>query len=200
VKTPDFTFPVYTDIDSLRKYGHWLFEGEEVVLSEKIHGSNCRVTYNKKKLWVGSHYQFKGRNDQDVFWQAAFKADLENKLKKIPGIALYGEVYGRVQKGFGYDCPGGAKVRFFDAMDLKTLRYLDYDDFAKICKDLDLETVPVLYRGPWNKDLKKLSEGNSTIGKHIREGFVVKPVKERCEIVGRIIFKLVGEAYLLKKE
>jgi ATP-dependent RNA circularization protein (DNA/RNA ligase family) len=84
-------------------------------------------------------------------------------------------------------------------MDLNTLRYLDYDDFVALCDKLGLERVPELYRGPWSEDLKKLAEGQSTLADHIREGFVVKPVKERHEHCGRVVFKMVGESYLLRK-
>lgn len=201
---PPFTFPEYTDIEGLRKYGRHLIEGEEVVITCKIHGANARFSYHKGEFWVGSHHQFKGRPKGkcvlDNFWQAAYNANLEEKLMQAPGIAFYGEAYGKVQKGFGYDCPTGVKVRFFDAMDLKTLKYLNYDDFVNLCDKLGLERVPELYRGPWSTDLKKLAEGQSTFGNHIREGFVVKPVVERYEHIGRVIFKLVSEQYLLAKQ
>ena len=204
VKVP-FTFPEYTDIEGLRKYGNHLWEREEVVISCKIHGSNSRYTFHQGKFWVGSHHQFKGRPSKkgilDNFWQAAYNANLEEKLQQAPGIAFYGEVYGKVQKGFNYDCsPNNVKVRFFDAMDLKTLKYLDYDDFVALCDKLGLDRVPELYRGPWSKDLKSLADGQSTLGNHIREGFVVKPIKERYDPgIGRVIFKMIGEAYLLRK-
>jgi hypothetical protein len=203
--TPPFTFPEYTDIEGLRKYKRVLMEGEEVVIGEKVHGSNSAYTFYKNKFWVRSHHQFKGRPSKkgsvDNFWQAAFNANLEEKLTKAPGIAFYGEVYGKVQKGFPYDKPGDVRVRFFDAMDLTTLKYLDYEDFKNWCNILDLEVVPVLYKGPWKEELKSLAEGQSILAKHIREGFVVKPIKERIEPhFGRVILKMVGEAYLLSKD
>jgi len=203
--TPKFTFPEFTDVESLRKWSKVLQEGEEVVLTEKIHGASSRYAFHKKKFWVGSHHQFKGRprvkEAIDNFWQAAFNADLETKLAKAPGTAFYGEIYGKIQKGFPYDKPGDVRVRFFDARNLETLKYLDYDDFLKLCDRLDLEVVPELYRGPWKESLKSLAEGQSILAKHIREGFVVKPTKERYHSkLGRVILKLVGEAYLTSKD
>ena len=202
--TPKFIFPEYVDIESLRKWGKVLQEGEEVVLTEKIHGSCSRYAVHKKKFWVGSHHQFKGRpksGKPDNFWQAAFNANLETKLAKAPGIAFYGEIYGRVQRGFGYDCPSDVRVRFFDARDLTTLKYLDYQDFVNLCDRLDLERVPELYKGPWKESLKELSEGQSILAKHIREGFVIKPTRERHNPkLGRVILKMVGEAYLTSKD
>ena len=61
--------------------------------------------------------------------------------------------------------------------------------------------MPTLYVGPWlgfdaHKDL---AEGKSTIAGHVREGFVVKPTKERyADRFGRVILKLVGEGYNLR--
>ena len=202
-----FTFPEYTDIESLRKHGNVLKEGEEVVISEKIHGSNGRFAFYKGKLWVGSHHTFRLRPSKlatrkNNFWQAAFDCDLEKKLKKFPGIAFYGEVYGNVQKGFGYDRPAGINVRFFDCMDIKTLKYLDYDDFKAKCDAAGLERVPELYRGPWSESLRSLADGKTTLGNgaHVREGFVVRPVRERFEKMGRVCLKFVSEAYLLSKD
>jgi hypothetical protein len=85
-------------------------------------------------------------------------------------------------------------------MDTTTRRYLDYDEFVALLQRLGLPQVPVLYRGPWSKELWKHADGESTLAKHIREGFVVRPMKERFEATlgGRLILKLHGEAFLLK--
>jgi hypothetical protein len=64
-------------------------------------------------------------------------------------------------------------------------------------------TVPVLYRGPFSlQKMKELADGNSTLtgADHIREGVVVKPVKERTHPkVGRLALKYIGIQYSLSK-
>jgi hypothetical protein len=63
--------------------------------------------------------------------------------------------------------------------------------------------VPVLYRGPWSAALASHAEGKSIVAtaSHIREGFVVRPTMERWdERVQRVILKLIGEEYLLRKD
>jgi len=65
-----------------------------------------------------------------------------------------------------------------------------------------LETVPVLYEGPYNRGiLKQHAHGNSTLkDTQIREGAVVRPVVERKSYSGgRVIAKAVSEQYLLRK-
>ncbi len=246
-KDPGF-IPVYTDIEGYRKYKNLFIEGEEVVLTEKIHGTNARFLYHQNKLWVGSHTKIK-KNPWDVeslsFLEKAFmilanviwfirtkiKVNLPNKLfnfcstyrsrdvknnewsiiakqynlmeklKSHPGIVIYGEIYGQVQDLKYGSSPNQFFLRLFDALDINTRKYLDYDDFIKLAADLDIPTVPILYRGEWKKELEELRNGKTTLGgNHCREGFVVKPAKE--EIVphlGRKILKFVGEDYLLRK-
>lgn len=247
-KDPGF-LPIFTDINSLRKYGNELIEGEEVVISEKLHGCSGRAVYKDGKLWVGSHTKikrnpyakksffervlsffasvmtivlskikikwgwyhyllFRLRNvgkavPENVWWKVAKQYDLEEKLKKYPDIAAYFEVFGQVQ-----DLKYGAEkdqlfIRLFDALNINTRAYLNYDDFVAFVNDIGLETVPILFKGAWTSELKEFRNGKSTISgaNHMREGFVVKPVKERySQHAGRVIFKLVGEDYLLRKE
>lgn len=153
------------------------------------------------RLWVGSHNCIKRFNKDNVWWKVALDYDLKNKLKKFPGLAFYGEVYGQVQDlKYGVE---GTKLVLFDILDLKAQKYLDREDFLRIANELDLPTAPPLYEGPWSMDLVKLAEGKTTFpgADHVREGFVVKPVKERYEEhFGRVILKMVGEGYLLRKE
>jgi RNA ligase (TIGR02306 family) len=198
-KDPGF-LPTYTDIEGLRKYSHLLIDGEEVVLTEKLHGTNAKFLWKDDRLWVGGHHTIKREDPENLYWKEALKNGLKEKLAQVPNIALYGEIFGWVQS-LRYDLPKGtSKLAFFDAMDTGTRRYLDYDEFVALLQKLGLPQVPVLYRGPWSKELWKHAEGSSTIAKHIREGFVVRPVKERFhqELGGRVVLKLVGEEYLLK--
>lgn len=189
----------YTDLEGLRKFSTMLEEGEEVVLTEKVHGSNFRVIYKEGRLWVGSRTRVKKENDEIPWWKAAKQYHLEEKLSQCPDIAFYGELYGKVQDlNYGIN---GLALLFFDAKDTTTQRYLNYDEFLKLALKLDLPTVPLLYRGSWSNELRSLANGQSMVvgADHIREGFVAKPIHERWDRrVGRVIFKLVGEDYLLR--
>lgn len=198
-----FDFPIYTDLEGYRKYSHVLEEGEPVVLTEKIHGANGRFVYKDGRLWVGSHKCIKKEDLSTLWWKVAMDYNLEEKLATIPDVALYGEVYGYVQD-LKYEMKQGQfDLAFFDALNLKTRTYLDVEDFeALVIEQLGLPTVPVLYRGPWSLDLiPEFSNGKSTIANHVREGFVVKPLKERWhDEIGRTALKAVGEDYHLRKE
>lgn len=193
--------PIYTDLDSLRKYKNVLLEDEEVVITEKLHGANARYVYGNDEMWCGSHRTFKKRDERNMWWQVAIKYDLEKILSENPDTALYGEVYGQVQD-LRYETQQG-ELRFaaFDLYDAKAGKYFDYDEFAAFCARYSIPCVPVLYRGPWKKELWELAEGQSSIApSHCREGIVVRPAKERWnDRMGRVILKLVGQSYLLRK-
>lgn len=196
------------DIDGLRKYLACLLPEEEVVLTEKIHGSNAAFCHDGTRLWVKSRNFYKRMDSDDPWWDIAIRYGLEEKLARFPMKVFFGEMYGQV-KGFRYDCEiiDGAmhsKIRFFDIWDAKEMRYMDYDPFVTTVTEAGLPLVPELYRGLWlGKELMyPYAEGLTTLGgKHIREGFVVRTVKERYEphLNSRMQVKLVGEGYNLQK-
>ncbi len=225
---PDFK--KYTDLQNSKWYPNLFIPGEEVVASEKIHGSNGRVSmsptpvntlWKKIKKWLGvlpshefcwgSHncqLQEKGYNGyysgtiNDIYKEFCVKYDLKNKIK--PGEQFFGEVYGAgVQKNFSYGCgPNERKFVIFDIC--RDGKFLDHDEVIAICKDRDLPMVPVLYRGPYdNKVIESHVFGASVIApsQKVREGLVLKPIKERHDPqFGRVILKYISPDYLLLKD
>lgn len=195
--------PVYTDIEGLRRYPNKLIEGEEVVISEKLHGASGRWLHQDGRLWCASHHNWKKPNDKVIWWKAAKRYDLETKLQKRQDVGFYGEVFGQVQDlRYGATNTDNLFIRIFDVMDVKTKRYLNHDDCVKAVVDVGLEMVPPLYRGPWKNELRELAEGMSTIpgANHVREGIVIKPVIERWDDeIGRCVLKLHGQGYLTRK-
>ena len=95
-----------------------------------------------------------------------------------------------------YGLKGKAAIVVFDL--LRKGNWVDYDEAKEIGKVLPW--VPELYRGPWDKELLfKLAEGKSKVSlvDQIREGIVVKPIKERNNLeIGRTQLKIVSNAYL----
>lgn len=207
-KSPQgWAIPHY-DIDGIRKYVDCLGDGEDIVLTEKIHGSNAGFSHDGTRLWVKSRNYYKKMDEDDMWWDIALRYDLENKLARAPHMVFFGEVYGQV-KGFRYDTVIAegrlmTKVRFFDVFNTKTMRYLDYDQRVRVITELGLDPVPELYRGVWDgkEKMYPFAEGLTTLGgKHIREGWVLNTLHERYEprLDSRMQVKLVGEGYNLQK-
>jgi RNA ligase (TIGR02306 family) len=203
------------DLESLRKYKHLLEIGEEVVITEKIHGTNAKyvLTFDSSqgiilpaptKLHAGSRSHWLKEENGGIYWDIARQYDLYNRLQQYRHLVIFGEIYGQVQKGFQYEVPKGeCKFAAFDAYDARSGCFVDHNTFRVICHILDIPTTPLMYRGPWlGFDVHApLAEGESFWGGNIREGFVIKPVAERYErSVGRVALKLHGQGYLLKKK
>lgn len=199
---PDQPFiPKYTDIEGLRKHPNILINKENVIITEKIHGANGRWLFKDNRFWVGSHNSLRKDTPDCSWWTIMRKMGLEEKLRKAEGIVFYGELFGNVQD-LKYGLGSNMSIRMFDALDTSTMKYLNYGDFMELCSKLKIPIVPILYKGPWSNDLLHLAEGKTTLGNkdHIREGFVVKPEKERWDhSCGRVILKMIGEGYYLRK-
>ncbi len=190
------------DIEGLRKHEALFTPGEEVWVSEKIHGSNGRWVHLDGQLFSGSRTKFRTGS---VWNRMAERYRLEEilGLPENQGKVLYGEVYGPGIQDLTYGLTE-PQVLFFDLFDSKTGKWVNVADFQKFCTDHGLPQVPTLFHGPFNlESLYAMAEGKSTLvgANHVREGIVVKPVEERwdSEGVGRVFLKLPGEGYLLRK-
>ena len=198
--------PCYTDIESARKYHSVLLDGEEVVCTEKIHGANFRACWHDGRLWVGSHNQVKREDDRNLFWAAAKQINLGERLRAAEDKVTFGEIFGYVQDlRYNLTSPGQFDVKFFDVFNIGTGAYMDYDNAEEVLSNCGLNSVPLLYRGPWKgrEHIASFADGLSTIpnANCIREGLVVKPTKERWDQrVSRVILKYHGEDFLLRKQ
>lgn len=202
-----YSIPYY-DLESVRKYLSCVENEQDVILTEKLNGSNSAFVFDGEKLVIKSRNYYKKFDPEDMWVDLAIRYNLEEKLSKYPMIVLFGECVNQV-KNFRYSTniiDGKLITNFycFDAYDVKRMRYLDYDDFKAIVNDLGLESSPILYRGPWlgKEEMYKYAEGMSTLNsKVIREGWVLSLGKERFEpkLNGRLKLKLISEAYNLSK-
>ena len=200
-------FHRYTDVENLRNFPGVFEEGEEVVTTEKIHGTNSRIGRVEGQILAGSHGLQRKRPEPGEMAKSLylFPATLQQVVELLEGLGerhpiviLFGENYGsRVQK-LHYGERGGLGYAAFDLY--VDDRYLDHGDFLAACERHGVPTVPVLGRGPFSLDLvEALSRGKTTLpDDHIREGVVVKPVRERLDPkIGRVILKYLSDDYLL---
>jgi len=220
-------FPKYTKISN-HKYHKNAMENQEVVLTEKIHGTNFRAgtvhigdfkypwykelwykLTGKKPQWqfvVGSHNVTKWHEDK-IYWRAAKEAGLDKLGPEWNGFIFYGEIYGFGIQELAYGTnPGEIRLAIFDILwtnEYGQMSYLPWAEVKRICKSLNLHHVPELYIGPWSDGLiSKYADGKSIMpnANHHREGFVVKPTTESFHPnVGRLILKRISDVYLLSK-
>jgi len=199
--------PKYTDIENMRNYPHIFEDGEEVILTEKIHGSSFLLAIIDGEKKAGSRRLMR-KEPEDYstswYWYAwslpEIKAMMEDLAKNHKQVILYGEVFGPVQF-LKYNTANKLDIRVFDLfIDGK---FVDYDVFISLCQNFSVKHVPIVARIPYNlKEVAKFSEGQTLVNdaQHIREGVVVKPIKERNHPkIGRCILKYVSDTYLLGK-
>lgn len=200
-------FVEYTDIENLRHYPEVFQPGEQVYVTEKIHGTNCRLGFVRDldSEWMqvaGSRTMQRRRAEGSVYWFPWGIDGVRTLLEEIKttasvNVILFGEVYGKVQ-AMRYGLPNGLGFRAFDLM--VDGRFLDQEDFATYCHRHGVDMAPGLYAGAYSLDkIAELSKGRSVIpgADHIREGVVVKPARERRDPkTGRVILKYVSDDYL----
>lgn len=207
------------DVENYKKYGKYLSAGEQVVITEKYHGSCAiyRLARNPEtgepEFSIGSKNQAK-----NGLW---FKADAENwytrannkyaiewnmkrMLENYPfaeEIIVMGEVYGSgVQKGWTYDQePGDIGFRAFELQ-------IGGGNYSKggyivdlgLLESFNIPTVEVVGNGKfdskWIGDIANLE----WTGTFKREGVVVRPAVTRInEATGLpLAIKFISNEYL----
>jgi len=200
-------FPEYTDVENLRNFPGVLEVGEEVVVTEKIHGTNSRIGIIEGELMAGSmsvRRACPAEKAASIYWGPINVPGVEALLCSLSTehrqVVLFGEIFGSKVQNLNYGKVGELGFRAFDL--LIDGKYVDWPVFEEICEEHGVAIVPVLYQGPFDIGIvKTLSEGNTTLGAdHIREGVVVKPVTERTDPkVGRVCLKYIGDPYLFAK-
>jgi hypothetical protein len=187
----NFSSPEY-DVNAFKNATRVTFrEGEQVTVTEKIHGSNARYVFipdNDKlpthlqldgKFYAGSHRQWK-RTGDNVWWNASTRFKfIEEWCIQHPRQVLYGEV-GPTQKGYRY---GADKDEtFFFAFDVYNSETGEWSWPGNVGIE---STVPVLYAGPYSKDIiAKFVDGPSVVpgAKTIREGIVIHSRERRLKL------------------
>ncbi len=157
-------FQRYTDIENLRNFPDVLTPGEEVVVSEKIHGTNARIGLVDGELLAGSHGLQRKRPEPEAmgmntYWFPATLEPVQSLLEELrrqghPVAILYGEIYGSRVQSLHYGRREGLGFAAFDI--LVGEHYLGYDDFAALCERHGVPTAPILWRGPFS--LERIAE------------------------------------------
>lgn len=200
--------PVY-DVENLRKFSTLLVAGEDVIVTEKLHGASGRWCWADGQFHCGSRTEWKRgirptreaprtgeRAEKENLWWRAFRATpgFAALIEGNPELTIYGEVIGPTSE-LKYGVPtGDVAVRVFDVLEGSTW----VNGIEARRRWPGLPWVPTLFFGRFDIDfVLSLAEGKSTLADHVREGVVVKPEIERtCVEVGRVQFKAIGSGYL----
>ncbi|MBT3165112.1 RNA ligase (ATP) [Streptomyces sp. Vc74B-19] len=209
----------WVDIENVQRYPGIFAPGEPVVLTEKLHGTACLLTYcvEQDRAYVSSK-GFGARSlalkedPRNLYWRAVrghgvaeAAADLAGRLG-AKRVGIFGEVYGEGVQDLSYGADGRRDTLGYAVFDVAAeidgeVRWLDAADLL----DGRLPLVPRLYTGPYDSErVLEFASGRETVSGrrlHLREGVVIRPAVERHSPVtgGRAIAKVVSPAYLTRK-
>jgi len=217
-------FEKYTSIEHWRNFPDIFLPAEKVVVTEKIHGTNCRLGYVTDPtlevadfLFVaGSHNnrrrEYNDKGQLTLYWEPYnWYPSLKEMMKKIHkdfangNVVVYGEIFGSSVQDMAYGMSNGKKdFRVFDISVNGT--YLDYNKKQTYLGNFGIPMVPVLWTGPYDvAKLEELTDGKSTFdvrtGFTGREGIVITPLFERLDpAIGRVILKSISVDYLAPRK
>lgn len=236
----DPRYTVNFDIENIKNYPDIILEGEEVVFTEKLHGTFTQIVYLPPRfieaegleyketfgdknglLMVGSKslsadglmFKANKQNDNNVYVKVVVEQDMLSKFmeqfkdEELPVIML-GETFGSdvqdLRYGFTHRGQNGFRAFAIYKGLRSRFKVLNSDELDVVLGKMEIERVPVLYRGPFSREvMNEHTNGKETVsGKemHIREGIVITPIAERYNNkVGRVILKNVSSDYLLRK-
>lgn len=187
------------DVESLANHVSVLQPGEEVIATEKVHGTNSRYVVDADgKFKFGSRTRWV--KPEGTVWAGAAEdnSNIERWCRMHPETVLYGEVYGRIAS-LKYGLAHAARFVAFAA--ITGDKWWNLDDLFKSCALLGVPTVPVLYRGPYDPSvILPLAEDDSKMPTapkgHKMEGLVIVPVTERMDLgLGRVAVKHISNRY-----
>lgn len=192
---PPIAGPHY-DIENWFRYGNVIPVGTPVEISEKLHGTNFRVTWQQDKLWVAARSRYRKPSAASLYWQALDDNPwLAELVQSRPNAIFYGEIFGCVQD-LKYGAPNQRLIRIFEVFEEG--RFLDVEQRNAILTED--RRPPVLYTGPYaDRHVDENLNGPSIFpgAKNIREGIVIRPLAELFnESIGRVILKAISPLYL----
>ncbi|MHA1437906.1 MAG: RNA ligase (ATP) [Promethearchaeota archaeon] len=186
-------FDRYTEIENIKNYNGVFQDCDDVVITEKIHGTNFRagildispgkgiigklkflfqkyILKQSKEFVYGSHNVQLGAFSRRTFYkknvyaEIAKRYDLVNKLNTTGAQNII--IYGEI---YGAGIQKGYEYGLEDIdvvfFDVKINgRYMSFDEFELFCKSRNLPIVPVLYEGDYSEEIRqKYSKGKSIL-------------------------------------
>lgn len=172
-------------------------------VTEKVDGTSLTFFHYNGEVGVCSRNIWYPKDYSNKYWKAIIHLDIEEKLKKLGNYAMQGELVGEgIQKN--RLAIKGTQIFFFNVYDISKGKYLSCKEFAKFCRELGVQLVPLLN----NKfkllktvdEMVKYATRKSIVNKDTwAEGVVIRPLEEaQDEELGRLSFKIVNPEYLIK--
>lgn len=221
-------FRKFNGVNNIKWFPDLFKETDEVIIQYKVHGTHVRFAkapfvattfwrklqkffglapkfanlYGSNNVEISKMMSFKGFYQDNIYGRCLEKYNVFNKIKD--GEFVHGEIYGDgIQKGYSYGCSSGEhKLIIFDVRVLLEdgkQKWLNPEEVEAYAKERGFDFVPVLYRGPFNKEFAyTLAKGPSALhpSQKVREGCVVKDRYNYDNEQNKKALKIINEDYL----
>lgn len=180
----------------------WKKRNVPFYVTEKIDGCSGTYFLDGKNFGVCSRNVWLRKEDNSHYWEVARRFQLEETLHRLSEffgaerVAIQGEIIGQSIQGNKYKI-SGFDFYVFNII-VEGVKF-DQESMMSFCKEHNLKTVPLLYKGytlpDTIPDLVEMSKGKSKLlDTQDREGVVVRNYNEN------ISFKVINPNFLLKEE
>ncbi|MET9902176.1 RNA ligase (ATP) [Streptomyces sp. NPDC006446] len=183
----------WVDIENIQRYPDIFVPGEPVVLTEKLHGTACLLTYLADEGRV--HVSSKGfgskslalkEDPRNLYWRAVRGHGVAEAAARLAArlgarrVGIFGEVYGAGVQDLPYGADGRRETVGYAVFDVSAeidgeVRWLDAQELLTG----ELPLVPRLYEGPYDIErVLEIASGRETVSGralHLREGVVIRP-------------------------
>lgn len=207
-------FQKYTSIENYKNFPNVFVAGDQVRITEKLHGTNCRFGFVDEGLEsglsyiVGTHRTARAKDGNNLYSRVSRELQIEEKIAPLvteygakQQFIVFGEIFGFGVQDLHYGCAKNKQeFRVFDV--LIDHVYQPWEVIQRVAATLGVETVPLLHRGPYDlTQTLQMRDGATTLGgSHVREGVVVTSEPESVHPdVGRKVIKFISDDYLLRK-
>lgn len=182
-------------VDSIKG---WSKDSVTWEVTEKLDGCSMTVYRKNGEFGVCSRNLDLKEDVTNSLWATARSQGIIDALAKIPtDIAFQGELIGEGIQGNPYKIKG-QKFYVFDIFDIKSGKYLSPEDRIALCKELEMEHVPVISHSATISDnvmqILAMAEGKSVLHASTeREGLVFK-----ANSLDGVSFKAISNRFLIK--
>jgi ATP-dependent RNA circularization protein (DNA/RNA ligase family) len=168
----------YMEIQNLnREIGDMFEPGDQIIIQEKIDGSNASFQYDRETdsvICFSRNQILSPELHLRGFYEWVQKLDKE-RVHAVLGdnLRMFGEWLVRHTVPYPKDCY--ETLYCFDVFDMEQHRYLPQDQVKALAEQLGLRYVPVFYEGPFTswEDYQPLV-GKTELGGEIGEGIIIK--------------------------
>jgi len=189
----DILFPTFTDVENINNFPDSFVDGEEVIVTEKIDGTNCRVGFSIDRdgnvdlkagsmsykrtmpaLWdlPSNPYWYPWTTEPVVnllkYYRRVIEKEFDINSLDIRNVTLFGETYGGSIRGGHKSMDYGTPNNYgFAAYGIEIdNNFIDFEDFNSMCRRFKVQTVPILGRTFFSMDeLSIFATGNSFLAK-----------------------------------